>query len=257
MRANGALPGQGIYRGGRFAPRRLGGRAELVTLPVILSLPHAGLEVPNLVKNACRLTRQDIIADGDEGAAAIYDLKNEVSQFITTPIARAIVDLNRSPDDRNKDGVVKTHTCWDVPIYDPQPDRAVIDRLLQTYYYPYHQKLSHPKKDIRFGLDCHTMAEFAPPIEDQPGTRRPSICLSNVNGLTFPDKWMERFRDLLLEQFDIFVQINHPFRGGYIIRRHYHERPWLQVEFSRAAFLPNEEKRKRFLSALKLFLNDF
>ncbi len=35
---------------------------------------------------------------------------------------RAVVDLNRAPDDtapENPDGVVKSHTCWNVPVYKP------------------------------------------------------------------------------------------------------------------------------------------
>jgi N-formylglutamate amidohydrolase len=46
------------------------------------------------------------VADGDEGAAEIYDLKDHAAEFVTTDIARAIVDLNRAEDDRRPDGVV-------------------------------------------------------------------------------------------------------------------------------------------------------
>ena len=86
-------------------------------LPLLLSLPHAGLRVPDEVAHLCTLTEREIAEDGDEGAAAIYDLAGDVDAFVTTDVARAIVDLNRAVDDRRRDGVVKTHTCWDVPIY--------------------------------------------------------------------------------------------------------------------------------------------
>ena len=80
-----------------------------MTLPFLVSVPHAGLSVPPEVEGLCILEEQDIIEDGDEGAAEIYyPLKDQVTAFVFTDIARAIVDMNRREDDRTKDGVVKT-----------------------------------------------------------------------------------------------------------------------------------------------------
>jgi hypothetical protein len=50
--------------------------------------------------------------------------------------------------------------------------------------------------------------------------------------------------------FETEVAINDPFRGGYIIRAHARQLPWIQVELSRAPFLINAEKRERVLAAL-------
>ena len=87
-------------------------------LPILLSIPHAGWRIPEEVQDICLLTNKDILADGDAGAAEIYiPLKEKVEAFVTTDIARAIVDMNRAENDFWKDGVIKTHTCWDVPIY--------------------------------------------------------------------------------------------------------------------------------------------
>ena len=86
-------------------------------LPVLLSVPHGGLEVPSEVAHICALTPKEIAEDGDEGARELYDLENHVAGFVDTDVARAIIDLNRAEDDFSKDGVIKTHTCWDVPVY--------------------------------------------------------------------------------------------------------------------------------------------
>ena len=40
-----------------------------MTLPLLLSVPHAGLTVPSQVENLCLLTKKEIVEDGDEGAA--------------------------------------------------------------------------------------------------------------------------------------------------------------------------------------------
>ena len=110
-------------------------------LPILLSVPHAGLQVPPEAAPYCCLSHEEIVRDGDEGAAEIYALRSEVAEFVSTDVARAIVDLNRAPDDRRKDGIVKTHTCWDVPVYERFPPENVIERLLERYYDPYHKQL--------------------------------------------------------------------------------------------------------------------
>ena len=107
-----------------------------MTLPLLISVPHAGLRVPPEARPYCSLTPEEIARDGDEGAAEIYTIENEVECYVTTDVARAIVDLNRAEDDRRKDGVVKTHTCWEVPVYEPFPPEEVVRTLLAQYYRP-------------------------------------------------------------------------------------------------------------------------
>ena len=152
-------------------------------LPLLVSVPHAGLEVPEEVADLCVLTLQQIVEDGDEGAAEIYAIEDEVEAFVTTSVARAIVDLNRAEDDRGKDGVVKTHTCWDVPVYgSPLPDE-LIEHLLATCHRPYHARLTElASGGAKLGVDCHTMVAFGPPVAPDPGAERPWVCLSNGDG---------------------------------------------------------------------------
>lgn len=209
--------------------------------------------MPPALNQYCILTPQQIIEDGDEGAAEVYDFADEVEAFVTTPVARAIVDMNRAEDDRSKDGVVKTHTCWDVPVYDPFPPEAMVDRLLAEYHRPYHRKLSAlAASPVRLGIDCHTMVAFGPPVAPDPGAERPWVCLSNGDG-TCPDDWMESLRRSFEKQFEGNVRLNDPFRGGYITRIHAAEMPWVQLEISRAPFLANDEKRRRVIQALRDF----
>ena len=224
-----------------------------MTLPIAISVPHAGLLVPEEAVPYCQLTREQIIKDSDEGAAEIYDLKDEVEEFITTHIARAIVDLNRPVDDRRSDGVVKTHTIWNEPIYHkPMPDE-VISALIAKYYTPYHLHLSEfPNRPVHFAVDCHTMAAEAPLLSPKPGTARPEACLGNVNGQSFPPAWTKTIYDALLKSFSGFrVTMNRPFSGGHITKAHGQEMPWVQLELSRSRFLPHTELRSRILQALQ------
>ena len=218
-------------------------------LPLLLSVPHAGWWVPPEVEPLCALTPQDILEDGDEGAREIYALEAEVTAFATTEVARAIIDLNRSEDDRSKDGVVKTHTCWDVPVYNRFPDEDHIEDLLRKYYRPHHLRLKNLAKKARLGIDCHTMAANAPPVAPDAGSHRPRVCLSNADG-TCPDPWFESLAECLGRAFSTDVSRNEPFRGGYIIRTHSTELPWVQLELSREHFLPNDRKRAAVLRAV-------
>lgn len=215
-----------------------------MTLPFLLSVPHAGLTVPPEAEPYCALTRREIAEDGDEGAAEIYlDLEPLVAAFHTTDIARAIVDMNRAEDDRRRDGVVKTHTCWNVPVYREPLSDDVIERLIACYHRPYHRRLRElaAERPVRLAIDCHTMAAKGPPVGPDAGCERPWICLGYGDG-TCPRAWIEAFRDCFVERIGARVTINEPFSGGYITRRHAAEMPWLQLEMSRAPFLADGEK---------------
>lgn len=222
-------------------------------LPLLLSVPHAGLRVPPEAEPYCILTPRQVAEDADQGAAEIYALESEVVAYQTTDVARAIIDLNRAPYDRRPDGVVKTHTCWNVPVYLELPPDEVIEVLLQRYYWPYQQGLSRlARSEAILGVDCHTMLAKGPPIGPGPGVERPWVCLSNGEG-SCPQPWIESLRNCFQEVFEGPVRINDPFQGGYITRAHAAELPWVQLEFSRAPFLDLAEKRQRVLAALTSF----
>ena len=223
-----------------------------MTLPLLISVPHPGLNVPSEVEGLCILTPEQIAADSDDGAAVIYALQSDVTAYLTTNIARAIVDLNRAENDRRPDGVVKTHTCQKAPIYKHPLSEDLVETLLTRYYRPYHEKLTALAKEAKLGVDCHTMAEFGPPVGPDPGCERPYVCLSDAEG-TCPQKWFAQFVACFESTFGDRVSVNAPFTGGHIIRSHASELPWVQVELSRAAFDTNEQKHERVLQALTEF----
>lgn len=228
-----------------------------MNLPVFISNPHAGWRIPPEVAGLCRLTRQEISDDGDAGAREIFDLADEVAGFCTTEIARAFVDLNRAPEDRSRDGVVKSHTCWNVPIYSRPLPESVVRSLIQKYYDPFHAVLSAVGKrpSIRLAIDAHTMASIGPPIAPDPACRRPRICLSDHDGTTLPPGWMDCLLTCFQAVFGSDVAVNRPFAGGYITRRYGREFPWIQLEISREAFWPDAEKRHGVVEALKEFFH--
>jgi formiminoglutamase len=220
-------------------------------LPLLISVPHAGLWIPPEVASYCVLDTEDIVRDGDEGARETYDIAEEVAAYVTTDVARAIVDMNRPEDDRSVDGVVKTHTCWKVPIYSEALPEWLITGLLERYYRPYHRQLNElAGPEVRLGLDCHTMAAIGPPIGPDAGVRRPAVCVGNAGG-TCPQAWLESLGECLARALDHQVELNEPFAGGYITRSRPGGIPWVQLELSRDPFFSPEEKRGRLLRALR------
>jgi len=220
-------------------------------LPLLVSVPHAGTDVPLEVKDLCLLTDEDIIEDGDKGAIEIYGaLEYEATAFKKADVARAIVDLNCSEDDRSRDGVVKTHTIWLQPVYSRRLPNEVIELLIDRYWRPYHASLSKLAGcGGALGVDCHTMVDVSPSIDPEPGTLRPAVCISNADG-TCPDEWLMGLASAFEGSFGAEVKINKPFTGGYIIRSHARELPWVQIEISRGSFMSDEEKAKCLIKAL-------
>ena len=223
-----------------------------MTLPFLVSVPHAGLTVPPEAAPCCALTPREIAEDGDEGAAEIYlGLKPLVAAFQMTDIARAIVDMNRSEDDRSRDGVVKTHTCWNVPVYRTPLSDDVTGQLIARHHRPYHRRLTElaAGQAARLAIDCHTMAATGPPVGPDTGKERPWVCLGCGEG-TCPQDWIAALKSCFEELVGPNVTINDPFSGGYITRRHSTEMPWLQLELSRAPFLSDLEKGRIVRAAL-------
>lgn len=222
-----------------------------MTLPILLSVPHAGTDVPEALRPKCLLTHEQIVRDGDEGAREIYALSDHVRHFVTTDVARAVLDMNRAEGDLRRDGIVKTHTCWDEPIWSTPLSEDEIEMLLSRHHRPYHARLSElaGADGVILGVDGHTMAVAGPPVGPDPGKPRPEVCIGIGDG-TIPrdqaDDLVACFRDV----FDGEVTLNDPFSGGYITRYHGARFPWVQIELSRTPEPSLAEKRRRVLAAL-------
>ena len=85
--------------------------------PILVSIPHGGWKVAVEIKDIWALSKKDAVHDGYPYTSKIYDYFDRVEIQIVMEYYRAVVDLNRQPDDiapKNPDGVIKSHTCWNV-----------------------------------------------------------------------------------------------------------------------------------------------
>ena len=218
-------------------------------LPVLISIPHGGTEIPGEIRGRVTISARDQFEDSDALTQEIYSLGNEVLVQVQSQVARVYVDMNRAENDRpprNPDGIVKTQTCHGKIIYLPgqELDDSWTQRILDTYYFPYHQSIANAlaeNADLQLALDCHSMERVAPVISPDPGQPRPLICLGNNWGRSCAPEITEKLAECFREGFGLEktdVVLNKPFSGGYITRT-YGEGilPWVQVEMNRSLYL--------------------
>lgn len=228
-------------------------------LPILISIPHGGKDVPAELRGKTCLDATDIFEDGDALTPEIYDLKEKVHTVITASVARVFVDLNRAPDDRppeNPDGVVKTHTVNGKLIYKDggSLSDATISLLIKKYHDPLHAKLDRAarKKGVVIAVDCHSMLSRSPKGRCDHGALRPLFCVSNCGGpggdpdkrhpnITCDPKLVRKMAGCLQRAFNLRaseVKINDPFHGGYITASHgLKPIPWMQIELNRSLYL--------------------
>ena len=251
-------------------------------LPILLSIPHGGLRKPQELDGHLSITNKDLFDDSDPFVVELYDLGDKVERVIKTDIARAFVDLNRSLQDMppdNPDGLIKSMTCYEKPIYikGKEPDESLRNLLIEFYYNPYHRDIqkSLAELDLQLCLDCHSMASSAPGIApDDKDKKRPLFCLSNQDGKTCSDEMIETLADCISESYSIDrqdISINDPFHGGYITKTYgAGSIPWIQLEMNRSMYLSSpwfdqealsvetnhlQKLNEQFANSLKLFFS--
>ena len=221
-------------------------------LPFALSIPHGGLETPLEFRDLVIASAEDQKEDIDHLTREIFGVpRTLVAHQVVFDIARTFVDLNRDPDHwgvEHSDGVVKTLTHLDRPVFSQFPSDEVITQVLERLYHPYHEALSAIAADpeILLILDCHSMAPFGLTVSpDHPGQPRPLINLGHRGGATAPLWVVEQLRAIMAEIYNIScsdIAIDHPFNGGYITNTHARSNTWaIQIEFNRAFYLNHEE----------------
>lgn len=212
-------------------------------LPVVVSVPHAGRDVPEYLVDRIRLSSSELEAEGDSSAGTIFaGLEPLVEGYRAIEIARAVVDVDRSEEDRSKDGVIKTHSSLEKLIWDGALDDETVQRLLEAYYRPYHEDLSNfaRKRNVILGIDCHT------------GDDEALVTLSNGKG-TCSDDTMESLAECFARAFGAAPAISRVETGGYSIRRHSTELEWVEIRLARRGALTSDGKAKAMRIALELW----
>lgn len=197
------------------------------TLPLLVSVPHAGTEVPREIFRRFTLAGQ-ALPDTDWYVDELYAFALELgASMIVANYSRYVVDLNRSPDSRSlydsnpTSPVCATHTFGGEPIYmaGEEPSADETDERVAQYWQPYHSQIEAELKRLRaeygFALlwDAHSVASEVPGLftgvlpEFNFGTRDDQSC---------PRAFAEALLERVTRDGKYGAVLNGRFKGGYI-----------------------------------------
>ncbi|MBT1703102.1 N-formylglutamate amidohydrolase [Chryseosolibacter indicus] len=226
-------------------------------IPVILSVPHCGTAFPDELKDEYKDELIQAPDDTDWFVDKLYDFAPALGiTMIKAVYSRWVIDLNRNPDSAPlyNDGRIITGLCPSTnflgqSIYRDNRssvDRDEIEKRLEKYYWPYHNKLQElltQAKD-KFGKvlvwDCHSIRQYVKTIQND---KFPDLILGSADQTSAPDHIVK----LSLEQLskgNYQLQHNHPFKGGFITR--HFGRPSentfaLQLEMTKVNYMNDDE----------------
>jgi len=225
-------------------------------VPIIISVPHCGLEIPEELKNNYLDSQLKSLDDADWFVHDLYSFASEMGiTVIYAKYHRWLIDLNRDVqsvplynDGRLITGLCSTTDFFGNPIYKESmaPDQQEVDRRLNTYFWPYYSKVESllEERKSEFGKallwDAHSIRREVPTIQKE---AFPDMILGNDNETTANKKIIEvALTELSKGEF----QVNHntPFKGGHITR--YFGNPVsninaLQLEMNKVLYMDDSE----------------
>lgn len=236
--------------------------------PLVVSVPHAGTQVP----------REDAPLLALEGNALLRDADLFVDRLIVdggvptlgVPVLRALVsryvlDVNRAPDDVDREvcpaldrptrvsarGLVWRVTTDGAAVLTRPLTMAELEGRIARIHRPYHEALAGllEQRRARHGfailLDAHSMPSTGRPGHADPGARRADIVPGDIRGASC-HPGISRLVGEHFEAAGFAVRPNDPYMGGYITR--HHGRPArgvhaIQLEINRDLYMDEDALR--------------
>ncbi|MCY6382004.1 N-formylglutamate deformylase [Hoeflea prorocentri] len=198
--------------------------------PVILGLPHTGLDVPKDVWESFNETGR-ALADADWNIHKLYDGVLPGATTVRATFHRYVIDANRDPSDKSLyPGQNTTTLCPlidfnDTPIYREgrEPDEAEIKRRKRLFHAPYHTALAaeikrvHSLHGLALLYDCHSIRSVVPFLFE--GTL-PDFNIGTDGGATCNAEVERIAREVCEAASGYSTTVNGRFRGGWTTR-HY------------------------------------
>jgi len=199
--------------------------------PLILSIPHAGTEIPESHQPALRslwLARKDT----DWWLPQLYGFAEDLgATIIRTHISRTIIDMNRDPSGvslypgQATTGLCPTLSFDGEPLYHVgmEPDEAEIAARRDAYFQPYHAAISAEITRLRqthktvILYDCHSIRSEISRLF--PGTL-PNFNIGTNDGKACSPVLTKKVADICAVAKNYTHVVNGRFKGGWITR-HY------------------------------------
>jgi N-formylglutamate deformylase len=198
-------------------------------VPVIVSCPHVGTEIPIEIAREMDPSLVMNVPDTDWFVHELYGFAPEMGiTLVHAGFSRYVVDLNRDPagaklygDDRPETTLVPVQSFGGKPLYrNATPDDKEIARRKAQYFDPYHvglaALLAGLRKEFKHVLffDAHSIQRRVPSIRPEPF---PDVIVGDQKGKTAAPA-LSQAALASLENSGLKVSYNDPFMGGYLTR---------------------------------------
>ena len=202
------------------------------TLPLLISIPHLGTEMPPHVE-AQLSDVAGVVADTDWHLDRIYAFaKVAGASVLAARVSRYVIDLNRPESGESlypgqtTTGLCPTETFRGEPLYPngAGPDEAEVAARLNAYWRPYHSQLRAEldRLKVEHGnvllWEAHSIASVLPRLFDG---KLPDLNLGTNSGASCDARILGAVSGTLDRQPFTWVA-NGRFKGGYITREYGH-----------------------------------
>lgn len=267
-----------VYRIERAAP-------SAPAVPVIYDSPHSGRLYPEDFDYECDTGLMTRAEDNhvDDLLSGCTDLG---IPLLCAEFPRTYIDLNRATDDiepqqicDNNDllicnpsdkgqagiGLIRRDIKPGIPVYRTRPTATEIKRRIEAYYDPYHQALSGLIDETArthgylWHINWHSMPSLGSvtplPRLGRPQRRgQPDFVLGDRHGTTCWPVYTNKIK-MFLSDLGYVVDINDPYKGAEIVRRHSNPLQGLfslQIEINKGLYWDERKMKKNsYFSLLK------
>lgn len=221
------------------------------TTPVLISVPHAGTEIP--AEMAARMTGEALdLPDTDWHVPLLYDFARHIGAgLLVATHSRYVVDLNRDPSGTplypgadNTELVPLTTFGRDV-VYRSglAPDDEEVAQRVAKFWRPYHDKLAGELDALkaRHGIavlwDAHSIPSVVPRFFSG---KLPDLNLGSAKGASAAPDLIDAVTRVFKTTNAFSSVLDGRFTGGYITRRFGQPQAGihaLQLELGQAAYM--------------------
>lgn len=248
--------------------------------PVLVEVPHSGLQVPPDVEPEIEATPLAVLRDSDIYVDQLYErAPDQGATLLVSRVSRYVVDLNRGPDEVDSAAVPRHPNARHIPargvVWRARTDgtpllRAplTIDQFakrIEHYYKPYHQKLREVAARMREEhghvviLAAHSMPSAGRRVFGGREVRRADI-VPGTRGRSTADGRIIDLVDAHFRGAGLSVKHDDPYRGGWTTssygapKRGQHA---IQIELNRALYVNEQtsEIKKRDFAQLQEVLD--
>lgn len=234
--------------------------------PLVVSVPHAGTDVPAVDAPMLRALGPALLRDADAFVDRLFARAPALgAPLVVAQVSRYVLDVNRAPDDVDHEvcpeverparasarGLIWRTSTEGAALLARPLTKAELSSRIERLHTPYHAALTAllDERRRRFGfavlLDAHSMPSTGRPGHSDPGERRADIVPGDVRGSSCAPSLSR----LVAQHFEgprYRVKPNDPYMGGFITRAH--GRPArgvhaIQLEINRDLYLDEDTVR--------------